>query len=200
MEKQNILSKLTQQDIGNISHITNATDVIPQEIRERASADIIKTLENNHPLNKIWRDEEGKIVGYLAFEDFSPHEAYAKYLATEGLTAESPFSLIPELIENAKNLGYTKIHFHGFNKRLNKVLTHFGFQKIGTDVSGSYQIDHFELKIGGDQPEEAEQKMKNAFEQKYLNHLVQEIEKTAETLKGVKRELYASTEQSLTKR
>lgn len=198
MEKPQTQPTLSQQDIDNIKHVTDSSDVIPQEIREQASADIIKTLENNHSLNKIWRDGDGQIIGYLAFEDFAPHEAYVKYLATEGLTTESPFTIVPDLISKAKELGYNKIHFHGFNKRLNKVLTHFGFVKTGTAVSGEYHVDHFELNIESEKSEVIEQKTQNAFEQKYLNHLIQEIEKTMKTLKGDKPHLCASAEQIMT--
>jgi len=200
MEKHPNTSVLNQSDIDSINHITNTSDVIPQEIREQASADIIKTLENNHPLNKIWRDDEGKVIGYLAFEDFSLNEAYAKYLATEGLTNESPFSLIPDLIKQAKDLGYSKIHFHGFNKKLNKALSRFGFQKIGTDVHGEFQADHFELKLDGDKPESAEQKIRESWEQKYLNHLIKEVEKTQNSLKDEAKEFFTSAEQSLVRK
>jgi hypothetical protein len=196
-ETPNTPPNFSQQDIDSIAHITNSSDTIPLEIREQASTDIIKTLENNHPLNKIWRDDEGKIIGYLGFEDFSPNEAYAKYLATEGLAGENPFSTIPDLIEQAKELGYTKIHFHGFNKRLNKVLTHFGFKKTGTDVSGEYRADHFEIKLEPEQPEVVKQKIREGFEHKYLNHLVSETEKTLKTLKGGKKESCGSAEQSI---
>ena len=197
MENSNKQNKLSQLDIDSISTINDATDAVPSDIVEQASPDIIKTLENGHPLNKIWRDEEGKIIGYLAFEDFSPNEAYAKYLATDGLDVNKPFFLIPEIINQAKELGYTRIHFHGFNKKLNKVLTHFGFQMIGTDVSGEHRADHFELKLTVDRPETVEQKTREAFEQKYLNYLMQEIKKTTESLKEDKREQVSSAEKSL---
>ncbi|MFA7252804.1 MAG: hypothetical protein WC027_03020, partial [Candidatus Paceibacterota bacterium] len=188
---------LSQQDIDSINHVLNVSDTIPQEIRGRAEADIIKTLQNNHPLNKIWRDGEGKIIGYLAFEDFSLNEAYAKYLATEGLTDENPFSLIPNLIEKAKSLGYTKIHFHGFNKKLNKVLTHFGFQKTRTDEAGGFTADHFELKIEVDKPEVEKQKTREAFEQKYLSHLMQETQKTIDSLDSEHQEQLTASERSI---
>ena len=135
---------LDEKDLEKVKRITSGVNVVPEEIRDKATEDVLKTLENQHPLNKIWRDENGEIIGFLAFEDFVPKEAYAKYLATEGLKGENPFSLIPKLVQKAKEAGYTKLHFHGWNPRLNKVLEHFGFIKTHTDKVGEHSADHFE--------------------------------------------------------
>jgi hypothetical protein len=194
------LIKLSQEDIAKIKQITTGVDVIPDEVKERASSDIIESLGGNHPLNKIWRNEQGNITGYLAFEDFAPGEAYAKYFATDGTTSENPFSMIPDLVEQAKDLGYKKIHFHGWNTRLNKVLEHFGFIRTHTEKWGQYSADHFELRLVEEKNQELEEKTRDAFEHKYKLHLIKETEQTIKTLKGDQQKLLEQSEQEFTKK
>jgi hypothetical protein len=191
---------LTDQEIEKIKQITVGINVIPEEIRERASSDVVETLQNNHPLNKIWRNEQGEIVGYLAFEDFAPNEAYAKYFASEGLKEENPFSSIPELINQARGLGYTKIHFHGWNERLNKVLSHFGFIKTHTDKEGEYSADHFELRLEEYIKPKLDKNTKEAFENKYQLRLIRQVEETIQLLKPEQQTFLNQIEQELTRK
>lgn len=174
------LQGLSQDDIEQVRNITGIADVVPEEVRERATDDIIHSLNNNHQLNKIWRNEQGEIHGYLAFEDFQPDEAYAKYFATDGTTSENPFSFLPDLLSNARSLGYKKIHFHGWNPRLNKVLEHFGFVKTHREKQGMLSADHFEIRLD-------EEKTKEVFENKYKSHVIKEVEKTMATLEDEQR-------------
>ena len=198
--EQSKIQTLSSQDEEKIKQITTGVDAVPEEVRQRATHDIIKSLKNNHKLNKIWRNEEGEIVGYLAFEDFKPDEAYAKYFGTEGDTKENPFSFIPELFNKAKKEGYKKIHFHGWNSRLNKVLEHFGFIRTHTDKQGSLSADHFEIKLNEEKNEKLEEKTREAFEHKYHNHLIKEIEKTINTLGEEEKKTLNSSYFDLTRR
>ena len=197
---QTELIVLTDQEIEKIKKITTGVNVIPEEIRERASLDAIETLQNNHPLNKIWKNEQGEITGYLAFEDFAEHEAYAKYFASEGLQGENAFSSIPELINQAKTLGYTKIHFHGWNERLNKVLSHFGFIKTHTDRHGEHSADHFELKLEEETKPKLDGQTKEAFENKYQLKLIKQVEETVHLLKPEQQTALTQIEQELTRK
>ncbi len=192
--------ELSPVDIEKIKQITTGVDIIPDEVKERASSDIVESLSRNHPLNKIWRDEQGEITGYLVFEDFAPQEAYAKYFATDGATSENPFSMIPDLIEKAKSLGYKKIHFHGWNTRLNKLLEHFGFLRTHTEKWGPYSADHFELRLAEEKNQELEEKTRDAFEHKYKLHLIKETEQTIKTLKGEQQKQLEQTERELSGR
>ena len=191
---------LDEKDLEKVKRITSGVNVVPEEIRDKATEDVLKTLENQHPLNKIWRDENGEIIGFLAFEDFVPKEAYAKYLATEGLKGENPFSLIPKLVQKAKEAGYTKLHFHGWNPRLNKVLEHFGFIKTHTDKVGEHSADHFELNLEKDKKPELDEKIKEAFEQKYKLRLIRETQETVRSLGQEKQKQLDSLEQDLVKK
>jgi len=192
--------ELSSSDIEKIKQITTGVDVIPDEVKERASSDVVESLKGSHPLNKIWRNEKGEITGYLAFEDFTKDEAYAKYFATEGTTSENPFSMIPGLIDKAKELGYKKIHFHGWNSRLNKVLEHFGFIRTHTDKWGEYSTDHFELKLEEQNNEDLNEKTREAFEHKYKLHLIKETELTIKTLKPEQKKQLEQVEQEFTKK
>jgi len=94
---------------------------------------VIHTLENGHPLDRIIDDEEGKTAGYIACEDFVPHEAYIKYMGTNGEVGRNLFREVPAFFEYAIAQGYTKLNFHGWNKRLNHILERFGFERLRTD-------------------------------------------------------------------
>src|SRR3989339_492418 len=53
---------------------------------ETGNNDVIRTLENGQVLNRIIRGQQGEVLGYVACEEFVPHEAYIKYFATTGET------------------------------------------------------------------------------------------------------------------
>ena len=191
---------LEENDLEKIKQITSGVNVVPESIRDQATEDVFKTIQNNHPLNKIWRDENGEVIGYLAFEDFIPNEAYAKYFATEGNTEENPFTAIPQIIQRAKEVGYTKIHFHGWNQRLNKVLEHFGFIKTHTDKSGEHSADHFEIRLDENKRPELNEKTREAFEQKYQLRLIKEVQDTTHSLGQEKQKQLESLELDLVKK
>ncbi|MFA7252859.1 MAG: hypothetical protein WC027_03310, partial [Candidatus Paceibacterota bacterium] len=178
---------LSPLDLEKVNSITALAETVPEEIRTKASTDIIRTIQNGHPLNRLWRNEQGELIGYLAFEDFEPNEAYIKYFSTEGLKEENPFRAISGLIEKARSLGYKKLHFHGFNPILNHILEHFGFRRTHSDSAGGHEVDHLELKLVEEKPK-IDDKTREAFEQKYVNHLIEEIDKTAKTLDEEKRQ------------
>jgi len=176
-------SELSNSDIEQIEELTSNTDTVPEEIRAGASQDVLETIQNNHPLNKVWRDENENIIGYLAFKDFKENEAYIKYFSTDGKTGESAFKFIPELIDNAKTLGYKKIGFHGFNKRLNKVSSRFGFERQRTDTHGGISADYYEFDLNKtENSEKSKQQMIEAFKAKATEKISEDIEKTKKIL------------------
>jgi hypothetical protein len=188
-ESKNFTEKITEnqelsiEDISKIQEITTNTDVVPEEIRGMARPDILDTIQNNHPLNKVWRDERGEITGYLAFEDFKAKEAYVTYFSTNGQTRESVFAFIPKLIDKAKSLGYQKIGFHGFNNRLNKVSSRFGFERQRTDTIAGFSADYYEFDLNKtDDSEKAKQQMIEAFQAKALEKISESIEIIKNTL------------------
>lgn len=173
---ENILS---DSDLKQIEDLTANTDTVPEEIRGMASQDVLETIQNNHPLNKVWRDQDGRITGYLAFEDFKENEAYVKYFSTDGKTGESVFIFIPELIDKAKSLGYKKIGFHGFNKRLNKISSRFGFERQRTDTHEGVSADYYEFDLNKtEDSEKSKQQMIEAFKAKAQEKISEDIEKT----------------------
>ncbi len=193
---------LTDKDKQQIESITLSTDFVPEEALSMQSRDVIATLEQNHPLNKIWKDEEGNITGYLAFTDLKPSEAYVKYFSTNGSTGESIFAFLPNLLDEAKKLGYQKISFHGFNPRLNKVSKRFGFNRQRTDTHGGISADFFELDLADTKEDEntKKQKMIEAFQAKVLDQIQKETEKTKSTLNESKQMMFESSYKSLESR
>lgn len=182
-ETEKTIEDLSSSDIEQIKKITTGIgDVLPEQISDSHMQDVIDTIESDHKLNKIWRNEKGEIAGFVAFEDFTPNEAYAKYFATDGNMNENPFQAIPDLINEARENGYKKIGFHGWNKKLNKALTHFGFQKTQTESLGGYNIDHYEIDLTKEIPQDTS-KIEESFEHKYILKITNELNKTLETLK-----------------
>ncbi len=124
---------LSEKQKNNIRNITLGIEEVDETIRSMAVEDVIKTLENNHPLNRVITDEEGNAIGYIACEDFTPREAYIKYLGTTKQIGRNLMQEIPAFIEYAKQQGYTKLNFHGWNDRLNRILERYDFKHIRTD-------------------------------------------------------------------
>ena len=176
--------ELTPEQKDAVRGITLGIEEVDESIREMAVEDVIRTLENGHPLDRIIADNEGEIAGYIACEDFVPHEAYIKYMGTNGEVGRNLLREVPAFFEYAKQQGYTKLNFHGWNNRLNHVLEHFGFQRIRTDNMGEFSVDFYEKSLVEEKsPEEITQERINAFEQKYLTKLSQEYSKTLQTFK-----------------
>jgi len=154
---------------------------------ETVNNDVIRTLENGQVLNRIIRGQQGEVLGYVACEEFVPHEAYIKYFATTGETGRDLATEMPAFFDYALEHGFTKLNFHGWNKRLNDILVErFGFKLISTDRQGSLRAHFYEKDLGEEQAdEEAANKKRElvperlaAFEQKYLLKLGQDYQNT----------------------
>ena len=203
IEKQHL--ELSPEQENEVRAITLGIEEVDERVREMAVEDVVQTLENGHPLNKIITNKEGKTSGYIACEDFVPHEAYIKYFGTNGGVGRNLFKEVPAFFEYAKEQGYTKLNFHGWNKRLNHVLEHFGFERIRTDSMGEFSADYYEKSLGEQKtPEEISAERARAFEQKYLAKLAQDYEKTLKTFsaeeKPAKEQNIAQSYQTLSTR
>lgn len=165
-----------------IRAITLGIEEVDEAVREMAVEDVIHTLENGHPLNRIIPDQEGGTTGYIACEDFIPHEAYIKYFGTSGQTGRNLLKEIPAFLEYAESLGYGKLNFHGWNERLNCILTRYGFERLRTDKMADIAVDFYEKTLGEQKSSENVEKERiAAFEQKYMYKLSQEYEQTLAT-------------------
>ena len=193
MEKQPIYSpeqersrdsriELSDEQKEQIRNITLGVETVDPAVLEMATDDAVDTLQNNHPLNRLLEDDKGELIGYIACEDFIPHEAYIKYLATSGGTGRNFLREVPVFLKYAKEQGYTKINFHGWNDRLNKVLERFGFTRLRTDTMGDLSADFYEIELAPVKTsEQVEQERREAFEQKYLAKIRKDYEKTLAT-------------------
>jgi len=212
MESPNLYKKeenkdkitLSNEERDRIKAITLGLEEVDETVRSLALEDVIKTLENGHPLNRIIKKDDN-IEGYIACEDFIPKEAYIKYLGTTKQTGRNLLSEIPAFLEFAKEKGYTKINFHGWNERLNNILTRYGFEKIRTDKMLAQGIDFYEKNLTEDKNEqEVNQERMNAFEQKYINQINKLYEQTLKTFKEEdleeKQKLITNTYSSLSSR
>lgn len=172
---------LTEEQKDAVRNIALGIDEV-DSIRLTAVDDVAHTLENGHLLNRVIADQEGKTAGFIACEDFVPHEAYIKYFGTTGQAGRNLFQEIPAFFEYAKQQGYTKLNFHGWNDRLNHVLEHFGFKRLRTDEMGGFSADFYEKTLVEQKTSESvnEERM-FAFEKKYLNKLDQEYRQTLKT-------------------
>lgn len=163
--------------------ITMGIEEVDETIRAMAVEDVIHTLENGHPLNRLITDQEdGKTIGYIACEDFIPHEAYIKYLGSTKNTGRDMLKEITVFLAYAKQQGYEKINFHGWNERLNHVLERYGFDRIRTDKMGGYGVNFYEKVLAERKSsEDIEKDRVAAFEQKYINKINQEYTQTLAT-------------------
>ena len=181
-EKKKEALSLTEDQKNAVRGITLGLEEVAEDIREMAVEDVIHTLENGHPLNRVITSQEGDTTGYVACEDFVPNEAYIKYLGTTKQTGRNLLKEIPAFLNYAKDLGYTKLNFHGWNERLNNILKRYGFERIRTDKMGDFAADFFEKTLAEQRdPEDVEQERINAFEQKYLGKIDQEYSQTLAT-------------------
>ena len=140
-DKGPVRLSLSEQQKGEIQAITESIVEVDENIRRMAVPDVIHTLENGNPLNRILTDPNGKVTGYIACEDWSPHEGYLKYLGTTRAAGRSLFAEIPAFLKFAKTEGYTKLSFHGWNDRLNSILERYDFKHIRDDEMQISKLD-----------------------------------------------------------
>ncbi len=178
-----VLTKEQKESVRNIT-----LGIEDEAIGLMAVDDVTETLENGHPLNRIITNREGEIAGYIACEDFVPHEAYIKYFGTSGQAGRNLLQEVPAFFKYAKEQGYTKLNFHGWNERLNHVLEHFGFARLRTDAMGGFSADFYEKILVKQKTQEAvSEERKLAFEKKYLSKLNQEYQQTLQTFSAENR-------------
>lgn len=182
---------LSEEQRNAILQITLGIEEVDENVRVLAveQGDVLKTMENGHRLNRVFSNSKGQTVGYIACEDFVPHEAYIKYFGTSGQTGRNLLKEVPAFLEYAKQHGYSKINFHGWNPRLNKVLEHFGFKRMRTDTLGRFAADFYERTLVEDKsPQTIEEERRKALEEKYLEWLNQQYQKTLATFSEKTRE------------
>ena len=189
MEKQTLYTPekkkdhiyLSENEKNDIRNITIGIEEVDEAIRSMALEDVIHTLENGHPLNRTIKNEDN-ITGYIACEDFIPKEAYIKYLGTTRNTGRNLMQEIPAFLEYAKQQGYTKLNFHGWNNRLNRILERYSFEHIRTDNMNDFNVDFYEKALTDKkQGVNIEEERIKAFEQKYINKINQEYNQTLNT-------------------
>lgn len=152
-EQQPAILGLSDREKQAILDITQGiSSVVDPEVIGTAigSGDIVRTLENGHPLNRLITNDSGEVIGYIACQDFTPHEAYLKYFATNASSGRSAFKEIPAFLAYAKSQGYQKLNFHGWNETLNRILQRYGFVKIGTENFYDSHIDYYQLDLTQD--------------------------------------------------
>ncbi len=175
---------LTPEQKQVINTITKNIESVADDVLEMVigNNDVVKTLENGHPLNRLITNELGETTGYIACEDFIPTEAYIKYLGTTGATGKNLLKELPAFFEYAKSRGYTKLNFHGWNNRLNAVLQRYGFERIRTDSLGEFSADFYEKVL---QPQKTDEQIQQerikAFEEKFITKVQQDYQKTLQT-------------------
>lgn len=175
---------LTSEQKQTINTITRNIDVVADDVLDQVitNNDVVKTLENGHPLNRLITNESGEVTGYVACEDFIPTEAYIKYLGTTGSTGKNLLKELPAFFEYAKSRGYIKLNFHGWNNRLNAVLQRYGFERIRSDSLGEFSADFYEKVLQLQKTDEQiQQERTKAFEEKFIVKVQQEYQKTLQT-------------------
>ena len=177
--KERTRISLTPEQKRTVQNITLGIEEVDETIRSMALGDVVETLENGHPLNRIISDQEGRIHGFIACEDFVPNEAYIKYFGTDSQAGRNLFEEIPAFFEYAKQHGYAKLNFHGWNERMNRVLERFGFQRLRTDSMNGFSADFYEKTLTSPKSsEKITEERKRSFEQKYINKIKKEYEQT----------------------
>ncbi len=174
---------LTPEQKNVVERITLGIEEEDEMVRRMANGDVVKTLENGHPLNRLITTTDGKTTGYIACEDFVSHEAYIKYFGTSGETGRNLLKEIPVFLAYAKERGYARLNFHGWNERLNKILTRYGFERVRTDNMADFAVDFYEKSlVGRKTSEEINEERTRAFEQKYTKKVEQDYERTLAVL------------------
>ncbi len=170
--------ELSREQTESVRDITLGIEEVDQIVHELAVDDVVRTLENGHPLNRLIADEDGAVSGYIACEDFLPREAYIKYLGTTKSTGRNLLAEIPAFLKYAEQAGYLALNFHGWNARLNRIMERYGFERLRTDTRNGLSADYYEKRLGVQKSsEEIEQNRSDAFEQKYATKLNAEYQK-----------------------
>jgi hypothetical protein len=196
-KEQKTTLKLSDQEKHTIQEITLGIQEVDDALLEMATQDVLSTLENGHPLNRLIINQDQQLSGYIACEDFVPNEAYIKYLGTDKSSGRDLLKEIPAFITYAKQEGYRKLNFHGWNKRLNSVLERYGFERLRTDAMGHLHADFYEKTLVAEKPnEEVEAERRRAFEDKYRTKLNQMYEKTLATFDAQDKESIKKIDES----
>ncbi len=66
---------LSPKQKEQVISITLGIEEVDETIRNLALEDVINTLQNGHPLNRLIEKDEN-VEGYIAWEDFVKNEAY----------------------------------------------------------------------------------------------------------------------------
>jgi hypothetical protein len=170
--------ELSREQTESVRDITLGIEEVDEIVRELAVDDVVRTLENGHPLNRLIADEDGAVSGYIACEDFLPREAYIKYLGTTKSTGRNLLAEIPAFLKYAEQEGYLALNFHGWNARLNRIMERYGFERLRTDTRNGLSADYYEKRLGVQKSsDEIEQNRSDAFEQKYATKLNAEYQK-----------------------
>ena len=63
---------LTEEQKNAVRNITLGIEEVDENIREMAvqNGDVVRTLENGHPLNRLIADQKGETTGYISFQNF----------------------------------------------------------------------------------------------------------------------------------
>lgn len=129
-EQPRLTLSLEQKE--SVRDITLGIEEAGEIVRELAVDDVVRTLENGHPLNRLITDEDGAVSGYIACEDFLQREAYIKYLGMTKSTGRNLLVEIPAFLKYARQEGYLALNFHGWNARLNRIMERYGFERLRT--------------------------------------------------------------------
>lgn len=187
-----------------IRSITLGIEEVDQDVRSMAVPDVIHTLESGHPLNRLITNDDGDVTGYIACEDFVPHEAYIKYLGTTKQTGRNLLKEIPDFLEYAQKQGYKKLSFHGWNNRLNNILERYGFERVRTE--GDTQVGYYEKSLIGrdDRNQAKSEKPQVSGQERNLKRIKEEYQKTVDTfssdLRQGKEAALATTFQTLSRK
>ncbi len=133
------LKRVEANGTGWIRDILEAmADVVPLDISLAAINDINEHLTSrSSSFNMIWKDH-GRTVGFLVCEELeykgerSLYILYFGFIKPEGGLAQGTVSAqIKKIIKDAGKDGFTSVSCHGYNPKLNSLLTErFGFQHI----------------------------------------------------------------------
>ncbi len=182
---------LTDSQKQAVRDITLGIAQVDERVRIAAQEDVIATLQNGNPLNRLFQDENGKVKGYMACQDFGEGQAYLKYFGTlTGSTDRNLLRKISAFLDFARESGYKRLSFHGWNDRLNQVMVRrFGFNRIRRDTYGDLGADFFEVDLTNNTPSEPGAKtsrpeiteeIKEAFKKKQLARLSEEYQATVD--------------------
>jgi hypothetical protein len=79
---------LTPDETQQIEIITDTITTVPRELIQATKEEVFSTLENGNPLNRLIKDAQGNIIGFLAVQDET--DAEGKKIAYLRATALLP--------------------------------------------------------------------------------------------------------------